>query len=176
MSSCTPCLDQPGCRLPGALGLGRVWCPPAPAEARGISSWRVSPYRRAHPRAACCWSPVTVRFGRGAPPSVCPGVQTARGGLGGWEGEHRLRGSVPVRGALLVPGPCPPSLLAVQGPSPLGAGSSPWPSPRVPPATRVAGFALRSAVGGGGRQGGWARSTWAWCSWALGAAARASCQ
>ena len=146
---CAPRRDMAGCRSPGAIWLGAVWCPRDPDTAQGV--WRLAcqSCRRAQPRAVRRLRPVTVRFSQGAPPSVCPGVRVAERGSGGMqpgsEGCCPL-GATPGRWPLFLPPAC------LSGPGRLCAGLSPWPSPTVSHATRVAAPALCSAVGG--REGG----------------------
>ena len=148
--------------------------------------------RAAGARYASCyptlaWSrppwPTRVRFSQGVPPPHA--LACGRQGGGGGRGEPRLRGSVPAGGAPRVAGPCPPPPVRHPGLGPLGAGSSPWPSPAVPSATRVTAFTHCGAAGGGG--GAWLalrrnvlQPSWAfggaWHSYALEAAARVSGQ
>ena len=86
-----------------------------------------------------------VTFIPGAPPSECPGMRAARGG---W-GQGAALGVGACRGSTLGRWPMPPLAARRSGTCPLSTGSSPWPLPTVPPATRFAAFALCSAAAGG---------------------------
>ena len=176
------CWGPSGSGLPGILG---CW-----VQSGGL----VADGRSRSPCALACRAPLARAVLVGTPPSCARGrrgpprsgsvgaslplcaLPCGRPGVGGGGGSG---------------GRCPsgehPSPARRPGLGPLGARSSPRPSPTVPSASCVAAFALCGAAGGGGGGGRAARPALrrdglqlssaaggTWRSWALGVAARVS--
>ena len=137
----------PGCRLLGALRLGADWrsrvlgAPVCRAPLAHTAPVDTLPREPAVAVAHCVPPLHALPCGR---PVGGEGGVVCLGSWGWWPLREHL-GSL--AGALL---PCSPS-----GARPTGSGSSPWPSPTVPSATRVAAVAQCGAGGRGEGRAAW---------------------